>query len=134
MLIVSDMTNHYSVQSTLKEDSCPVFEHVHDFYIMYGQVQCCWSATYNRPLAICGIYGLGWFEYGYIHFFLIHINLHDSVRKYRYFSIKTIQVPEKSTKILCTFTIYYKLWDKGSDKNLNVTRWERTSRTESIQI
>ncbi len=32
----------------------------------------------------------------------------DSVRKYGYFSIKTIQVPEKSTKISCTFTILEK--------------------------
>ena len=30
----------------------------------------------------------------------------DSVRKYRYLSIKTIQVSEKSTKIPCTLTIY----------------------------
>ena len=29
---------------------------------------------------------------------------------------------------------HYKLRNKGSDKNFNVTRWERTSRTESLMI
>ena len=48
----------------------------------------------------------------------------DSVQKYRYFSIKPITAQN--------WNPHYKLRNKASEKNFNVTRWERTSRTESV--